>query len=960
MEELFVSERNTRKSFVDTSNNESKYFSREKDITEGDAQLRALPADRTGWCKMCYTSLSLLIVQLLRKTPSCRSLIPLPLAECISLCNTSDNWQRQYICLGVILTSLLHEVNTSVEMDEAVRNTSSFNDSAIASNNQIEKSRPPQVKPNSSGNDGVSTLNRQDSSMNNKNRSQSLDNNSSNSKRSVIGNKTLLSSSTQLGLSANSNSVLPSTRTRSSLRLFSVCDDMVRSGFVRCVIWMLCHSTEVVRGVAAQILHLITLRCQADDEATDINNYSNSNVNSVTTLCDLWACCVEQGLVCQLEKVAAGFEILSADKSSEANLIFPEAHIRQTATHLLATITSKLQAHNSLRSKVLTSMSCSGNLRLKLNVFSGLLYLSGRGHTLGSLLWTTANTPLTSSSTTTSTQDSGVHSSGGVILDLFTALARDVGDLRAFLQVVTHFLGKAVQSIKSVSGTAASATKVKVSNTALEDSPDNPNALLTADLLHAIEPLVLIVDPTTDRTTRMRCPLLGVVERHSEGLAKVIKAALTQQITQALKVDAAILTLTQRADKQRAVSNVVHNLLDDQWFVTLGGSYAVWQEIFSHMADRFILEASVANMSTGDIVSALHTARACGMRDLSIHYGAVLGGKRLAGHTFIQIFQASVGIQPNKQSTPHISYPLEIGGDSESPQLLSLPLCLDCLLYFEKNAEKVINIRKPLETADIVRAQFDWTGTFMDRHPFHRVEVAALNARPNAASDFDTGKTTAVAGNLVTFGQDIGFSSTRCTDGYWPPGPICPTVLTGSTKFSLQPAPETYGTGCFVNGEVGLTVNGATLFSWTDANSYNSAGVWHNLAMSMESNDMDYHHHSYSPCLATVLGDDGTAHSPVHAFAYDGFPVYGPYQAANSLAVSCWQKRNYAASSPTGCSGGKRTCVLKDNSDYTLGTSTASSAGPALTGTLSAGVTYPISLASGIYYEDYFFNATCY
>jgi hypothetical protein len=60
-------------------------------------------------------------------------------------------------------------------------------------------------------------------------------------------------------------------------------------------------------------------------------------------------------------------------------------------------------------------------------------------------------------------------------------------------------------------------------------------------------------------------------------------------------------------------------------------------QIFSHMTDRYILESSVTNMSTADVISALHTAGESGMRELKKHYGGVLGGKRLAGHTFIQV-----------------------------------------------------------------------------------------------------------------------------------------------------------------------------------------------------------------------------------------------------------------------------------------------------------------------------------
>jgi hypothetical protein len=51
----------------------------------------------------------------------------------------------------------------------------------------------------------------------------------------------------------------------------------------------------------------------------------------------------------------------------------------------------------------------------------------------------------------------------------------------------------------------------------------------------------------------------------------------------------------------------------------------------------------------------------------------------------------------------------------------------------------------------------------------------------------------------------------------------------------------------------------------------------------------------------------------------DSYPIYGPYQASGQLAVSCWQKRDYSATSATGCSDGKRSCQLNDQWDYTQG-----------------------------------------
>lgn len=76
--------------------------------------------------------------------------------------------------------------------------------------------------------------------------------------------------------------------------------------------------------------------------------------------------------------------------------------------------------------------------------------------------------------------------------------------------------------------------------------------------------------------------------------------------------------------------------------------------------------------------------------------------------------------------------------------------------------------------------------------------------------------------------------------------------------------------------------------------------------------------HSVSPCLMSELNDVGDSHSPIHGFAYDGYPVYGPYQDADTLAVSCWQARDYD-SAETGCVGGGRTCQLVSAYDYTQG-----------------------------------------
>jgi hypothetical protein len=229
---------------------------------------------------------------------------------------------------------------------------------------------------------------------------------------------------------------------------------------------------------------------------------------------------------------------------------------------------------------------------------------------------------------------------------------------------------------------------------------------------------------------------------------------------------------------------------------------------------------------------------------------------------------------------------------------------------------------------------------------FTAADISTLNARPLAGTEFRSdSKTTAVAGSSYVYGADLNYKTTRCVTGYWPPGPECPSSKSVTSTYTLTPATETSSTGCYfgLGSDVGMYVNGVQIWNWSDANTYNSAGVWYNLAGKFEETGMDvclghaangvYHHHFHAPCLAEKLGDTGTGHSPIYGFGPDGYPIYGPYQAAGKLASSCWMARDYS-SAATGCSGGARTCKLTDEFDYTKGTTATSSAGPSLTGIL--------------------------
>lgn len=249
--------------------------------------------------------------------------------------------------------------------------------------------------------------------------------------------------------------------------------------------------------------------------------------------------------------------------------------------------------------------------------------------------------------------------------------------------------------------------------------------------------------------------------------------------------------------------------------------------------------------------------------------------------------------------------------------------------------------------------------------------VDELNNRPKASSDFGAGVTSANAGDTVEFGQDIGYNSSteNCGStggsGYWPPGPGCPIDVGKAEYFALSPLPAT--TACATGlGTTGLMVNGTSIFNWGDGMSYGN-NVWYTLAPVAEQYDVDicgghaaqgeYHHHFYTSCLADLVGDDGTTHSPIYGYAADGYPVYGPWESADTLALSGWKARDYgAALAEGGCNTpGERTCTLVNEYDVSQGVDTSVGQGPDIGQTVTTLSGNTLSADDGYYYEDYYY-----
>ena len=260
---------------------------------------------------------------------------------------------------------------------------------------------------------------------------------------------------------------------------------------------------------------------------------------------------------------------------------------------------------------------------------------------------------------------------------------------------------------------------------------------------------------------------------------------------------------------------------------------------------------------------------------------------------------------------------------------------------------------------------------------FSQSDIDALNARPNAVTDFVDGVTNAQPGVTYQFGADIGYSSnTSCPTGagygWWPPGPVCPTNQFKEVAFPLNPTPASAGDECETGlGALGLFVNGVSIYNWSDGASYNNEGAWMNVAAQYEAYDLgpcrghaangDYHHHDLSSCLVEQLSDDGSQHSPVYGAAADGYLIYGPYQDAGTMAQSCWMARDYNNSDdPYGCGGtGERSCFMIDVFNPESGVENASSNGPRTNEIVTSMSGNDFVATTGFYKEDYYYDPAC-
>ena len=109
--------------------------------------------------------------------------------------------------------------------------------------------------------------------------------------------------------------------------------------------------------------------------------------------------------------------------------------------------------------------------------------------------------------------------------------------------------------------------------------------------------------------------------------------------------------------------------------------------------------------------------------------------------------------------------------------------------------------------------------------------------------------------------------------------PLNPSPNPGRIAMTLSNA-----NNALPGGPIGVAVNGVVFFNPYDLERDQDA-IWRlDRCCGHPAPNSQYHYHKYPVCVKSPWADDGEQHSPLIGFAFDGFPIYGPYEKKNIMA----------------------------------------------------------------------------
>ena len=90
-------------------------------------------------------------------------------------------------------------------------------------------------------------------------------------------------------------------------------------------------------------------------------------------------------------------------------------------------------------------------------------------------------------------------------------------------------------------------------------------------------------------------------------------------------------------------------------------------------------------------------------------------------------------------------------------------------------------------------------------------------------------------------------------------------------------------------GPIGTALNGVVFFNPFEMGGMNAvegySEVWLDACCGHPQQTGVYHYHKYPACVKSPFSDNGKGHSPIIGFAFDGFPLYGPYESEGRMAL---------------------------------------------------------------------------
>ncbi len=85
-------------------------------------------------------------------------------------------------------------------------------------------------------------------------------------------------------------------------------------------------------------------------------------------------------------------------------------------------------------------------------------------------------------------------------------------------------------------------------------------------------------------------------------------------------------------------------------------------------------------------------------------------------------------------------------------------------------------------------------------------------------------------------------------------------------------------------GPTGIAVNGVVFYNPFDRGMEEAVGIM-DRCCGHPNQINQYHYHKYPVCSRSPFEDKGERHSPLIGWAFDGFPVYGPYEGNGEMAM---------------------------------------------------------------------------